>query len=204
MTTSTPRTDRHRTAGPSSPAGFTLVEILIAASLSTLVLAGVMSAFLFIGRTGFSASNYSEMEAQTRRALDRFAHDVRQASGIHWNHSQSITLSLPTATNATTRVTYAYDSSSIGPTARSLYRLPGDAGSSLPREVLVRQLAPDFSFQRFKLDQNGTTANAAANDLETKLVQMNLRLVRTGRTTVDSTQSAISARHVLRNKRVSN
>jgi hypothetical protein len=201
MTISTPPTESvpryHRRRA------FTLVEVMVAATLATLVLAGVMSAFLFIGRTSFSTGNYSEMEAQTRRALDRFAGDVRMATGIRWNSSQSLTLTLPTATNANTQVTYAYDPLSVGATARTFYRVIGDATSTLPREALVRGVATDFTFQRFKLEQNGVIANAAANDLETKLVQVSLRPVRPGVTTVASSQRTLSARYLLRNKRVS-
>jgi len=201
MTTSTPPTET--AAQTRRPHAFTLVEVMVAAALASLVLAGVMSAFLFIGRTSFTTGNYSEMEAQTRRALDRFAGDVRMATGIRWNSRQSLTLTLPTAGNATTQVTYAYDPLSVGVTARTFYRVSGDATSTLPREALVRGVATDFSFQRFKLEQNGVTANAAANDLETKLVQVSLRPVRTGVTTVAGSQHVLSARYLLRNKRVS-
>jgi hypothetical protein len=176
---------------------------MVSASLATLVLAGVMSAFLFIGRTSFSAGSYSEMEAETRRALDRFANDVRMATGIRWNSAQSITLILPTATNATTQVTYAYDPLSVGATARTFYRVPGDTASALPRQPLIRGVAPDFSFQRYKLEQSGVTSNTAANDLETKLIQVDLQPTRAGVTAGATTQRTISARYLLRNKRVS-
>ncbi len=176
---------------------------MVSASLATLVLAGVMSAFLFIGRTGFNAGNYSEMEAQTRRALDRFATDARRATAVQWHSSRQLTFTLPTAGTGTTRVTYAYDPRSVGATARSFYRYAGDAASAAPREVLVRGVDSDFAFQRFKLEQNGVTANAAANDLETKLIQVNLRPLRSGVTVVASSQPTLSARYLLRNKRVS-
>src|ERR1051325_3107593 len=69
-------------------AGFTLTEVIIAATLSTFMLAGILSAFLMIGRTGFLASSYSELEAETRRGLDIFGQDVRKATNLHWNTSQ--------------------------------------------------------------------------------------------------------------------
>lgn len=203
MTISTPRTDPRSRAPCSRRAAFTLVEVMVAASLGTMVLAGVMSAFLFIGRTGFNAGNYSEMEAQTRRALDRFATDARRATAVQWHSSRQLTFSLPTAGTGTTQVTYAYDAQSVGATARSFYRFAGDAASAAPREILVRGVETDFAFQRFKLEQNGVTANAAGNDLETKLIQVNLRPVRSGVTAVTARQATLSARYLLRNKRVS-
>jgi hypothetical protein len=41
------------------------------------------------------------------------------------------------------------------------------------------------------------------NDLETKQIQLTLRTVRTGVTTVNATNAVLSARVVLRNKQVS-
>jgi Tfp pilus assembly protein PilW len=177
---------------------------MVAASLATVVLAGVMSAFLFIGRTGFNAGGYSEMAAQTRQALDVFANDARMASGIQWNSSQSITLVVPGSGSTSTLVTYAYDRAATGPTAGCFYRLPGAADSTASRRILVRHVAPGFSFRRYKLEQNGVTDHTAANDLETKLIQLDLQATRTAVTTVAATQTALSARYLLRNKRVSN
>lgn len=177
---------------------------MISAALSTLVLTGVLSAFLMIGRTGFIASSYSELEDQTRRALETFGNDVRKATNITWNSSQSITLSLATATNANTVVTYAYDASTGSRTSGCFYRLVGNASSTLPRLVLVRNVASDFAFQRFKLEQSGQTDNTATSDLETKQIQITLRALRSRATTTVASQSALSARYILRNKRVAN
>lgn len=194
MITITPRTERRRTAG------FSLVEVMIATGISTLVLTGVLGAFVFIGRAGFSASGYSEMEAQLRRAMDTFASDARMASNITWQSAQQIVFSIPTAAGSK-NVTYAYDSASTGSTARSFYRIEGAAGQ--PR-VLVRNVAPDFNFARYKLEQNGVTDNTAANDLETKLIQVNLTVDQTAVGSTATTQASRSARYLLRNKRVTN
>ncbi len=200
MTISTPPTDARRRRAR----GFTLVEVMVAASLSTFVLAGVLSAFLLIGRSGFLASSYSELESQTRRALEIFGEDVRKSSDLSWNSSQSITLSVTTATSHTVPVTYAYDSDRTSPTYGSFYRVPGDAKSTAPRRVLIRNVAADFAFQRFKLEQGPGTDNTARSDLETKQIQVTLRASRAGTTTVAANQAALSARYILRNKRVSN
>jgi Tfp pilus assembly protein PilW len=179
--------------------GFTLVEVLIAATLSTFVLAGVLSAFLFISRTSFRASGYSEMEAEVRRGLDAFARDARNATDVRWLGAQSLTLTVNGRP-----VTYAYDSVPASSTFRSFYRLEGDAGSGQPRTILVRGVSSDFAFHRFKLTQPGVADNPAANDSETKLLQLTLRTARTSVATVGASQSAISARYMLRNKRVAN
>lgn len=200
MTISTPRTKPTRRA----QGGFTLTEVIVSATLATVVLAGVLSAFLMIGRTGFAAGNYSEMDAQTRRALEVFGQDARKAADVRWHDAQNLTLHVAAAGAATTPITYAYDNTAASPTYRSFFRVAGNPGSTEPRQVLVRNVAPDFAFARFKLEQPGVPDNTAATDLETKQVQVTLRTARTGATTVAATQSAVSARYILRNKRVSN
>lgn len=185
--------------GGRSGKAFTLVEVLIAATLSTFVLAGVLSAFLFLARTSFRSSGYSELEAEMRRGLDTFARDTRSATDVRWNGTQSITLTVNGRA-----VTYAYDGSAAGPTAGCFYRLEGDDASGRPRAVLVRGVTPDFAFQRYKLAQPGVGENTASNDRETKLLSLTLRAARTSVATAGASNSAISARYLLRNKRVAN
>lgn len=180
--------------------GFTLVEILIATSISSFVLAGVLSAFLMLGRSGYNAASYCIMEAEARRALESFSEEARLASNITWNSASSITLTVVTSTSATYQVTYAYDSSTSGSTAQSFYRVLGTASSTATRLVLVRNIS-DFAFRRYKV-VNGVDFTAS-NDLETKQIQITLRSIRTGVTAVSATNAVLSARVVLRNKVVS-
>ncbi len=193
MITSTPSADR------SAAGGFTLVEVLIAATLSAFVLAGVLSSFLFLARTGFRASAYSEMESEVRRGLETISRDIRNASDVRWNNSQSITLTVNGAP-----VTYAYDGNAASATYRGFYRMPGAAGSSQPRTVLMRNLDPDFTFRRYKVVQSGVDDNTANSDGETKQLQLILRASRTSIATTGAGNSIVSSRYVLRNKRVSN
>src|SRR5687768_5650766 len=93
MITTTPSRIRDRKIRRSS-AGFSLVEVLIAASLGSVVLAGVMATFLFLGRSGANIRNYSDMEAQARRGLELFAEDVRQASAIVWTSNTQVSLTV--------------------------------------------------------------------------------------------------------------
>ncbi len=178
--------------------GFTLVEMMVGVTISSVVLAGVMTAFLMMGRSGYNAANYSVMEAEARRALETFSSDARMANNITWNSSNSITLRVVTS-GSPQSVTYAYDTSTTGDTAKCFYRVIGTASSTATRLVLVRNVS-DFAFRRYKVI-NGVdyTAN---NDLETKQIQITLRSVRTGATTVAATNAVLSARVVLRNKEV--
>src|SRR4051812_22379838 len=108
MTISIPRI-KSRRQGPgarSGARGFTLVEVMVSATISVFILAGILSALVMVGRSGFLASSYSEMERETRRAMDVFGQDVRKASNIKWNSSQSVTLYVATSTNVTVATTY--------------------------------------------------------------------------------------------------
>src|SRR3954470_19477604 len=140
MIISTARRSRH-------DAGLTLVEVMIAGGIGSFVMTGVLSVVLMMGRSGVAAANYADMEAQSRRAVDEFAQDVRMSSDLTWNTSSSITLTVPdNYTTTGNKVTYGYDNSTTGPTAGSFYRLPGTATSLASRFVLARNVTV-LSFQ---------------------------------------------------------
>jgi hypothetical protein len=167
---------------------------MISAGLSTILLSGILSSFVLVGKNSYNAANYSIMEAESRRALGTFTAEARMAENITWTSATNVTLSVVSSTGNYT-VTYAYDGSTVGPTARSFYRQLGTA----PAFILIRNVT-DFAFRRYKV-VNGADF-AATNDLETKQLQIALRTVRTGVTTVDATNAVLSARVVLRNKHV--
>jgi prepilin-type N-terminal cleavage/methylation domain-containing protein len=183
--------------------GFTLIEVMIAAVVSSFILVAVLSAFLMISRTSFTSGNYSQIEAETRRALEIFGVDARLASDIHWNSSQSVTLTIPTDSEATTLVTYAYDGATEGPTAGCFYRLVEHDPANPPR-VLLRNVAPDFAFQRFRLEPPGGGSNEATDDAQTKQLRVTMRASVRQATTAAAAQTTLSAAYILRNKRVTN
>ncbi len=202
MTTSTSRTEpgtAARTVRRSRRLGFTLVELLLSTSLASVVMTGVLSSFVLMGKNSFNAANYSVMEAESRRALEIFTQEARMADNITWTSANSVTLSVVSSAGSYL-VTYVHNSGSTGATAKTFYRHLGAAGSGSPPQVLVRGVS-DFAFRRYKV-VNGADFTAS-NDLETKQLQIALRTVRSGTTTVNATNAVLSARVVLRNKRVS-
>jgi len=199
MIISTPRTRRTEAAPRVHRAAFTLPEVMISATLSVLVMSGVLSAFLFFGRTGLAVGQYQTMESELRKSLELFSEDVRMATDIRWTNSWNVTLSIPEADGRIQSVAYVFEPQSASALTGNLYRSPADG----PRELLVHDVSSDFSFQRYKLEQPGVIDNTAANDLETKQLQLNLRTLHLTTGGPASTQAAISARYVLRNKHVS-
>jgi len=191
MTTITRSPDRVRRVR-----GFTLVEVMISATLASFLLLAVLTAFLFLGRTGANMQNYTEMEVQARRAIETFAEDVRMAKDATWNSPTSLTLTVVTSSGATATYTYAYSS-----TTGKLTRQTATTTTTLVSGIT------SFSFTAYKINTapitltSDSTVLAAASTL-TKQVQISLRAIRSTRTVTDATNSVISARFILRNKNV--
>lgn len=211
MTTSTPPADTPAAPSPAaapSPrprhagaragrAAFTLTEVIIAASLSTFILAGVLSTFLLLGRTGLNASAYAEMNARLRSAIERFDRDVRLASDVRWQDEHRLTLIFPQLGGAPApEVTYAFEAAADSAAPGRFVRQA--EGSAV--EVLVRDVAPDFAFRRYRLPTESGAEAAATGDLDTKQLEVRLRALRPDARAPAASQLALSARCVLRNK----
>lgn len=183
-----------------SAAGFTLIELMVAALLGGIVLTGVLTTNLQLLRSGVRITHYAEMSAQVHRGLGQLEEDLKCASGITWNNASNITLTLPLVDGSTRQVTYAWTAAT-----QSFFLVPGADGSvTAGRVVLIRGIPalPDgtagLTFARY--DRNG---NAATTDAATKSVQVSLHLVRSAQTVVSATDTAVSAIFILRNKPVS-
>jgi prepilin-type N-terminal cleavage/methylation domain-containing protein len=99
------RISDRKTAGA---AGFTLVELLIATSILAFVLAGVLAAYLFVGRNLTRLINFQHQEVESRRTLRNFTQDLSAASQLTTTTTTSLVLSKPTASGTMT-VTYTYN-----------------------------------------------------------------------------------------------
>lgn len=196
MTTTTRWPNHSHHAGPPAPGpagsgGFTLVEVLISAFIGAWILAAVLSSFLFLGRSGANVQNYNDMEAQARKALEYFAEDTRQASGITWgSDNNSLTLTVNGAS-----VIYLYD-----PSSKIFYRRASSGTIALVTGITT------FAFSAYNIAGNSlplvTTANLTDANGTTKQLQISLEASRTNVTVVAATNTVLSARFVLRNKKV--
>lgn len=168
---------------------------MIGAALGSVVLAGVMSTFLMLARSGVSAVNYTTMDTQSRFALEEFAQDVRMASNVTWNSSSSITLTVPeNYTSTSNQVTYTWDNTVGSASYRCFYRVPGDSTATSPKTIYIRNITT-FSFARFDR-LNGTTSSNSS----TKRIQISMTVTSTAQTVVNTTDQLVSASFILRNK----
>lgn len=98
--------------------GFTLVELLIGASLSAAVLAAVLSSYIFLGRQLARLANQQTLETQARLAIGTFTQDVQNATGLvvisttpASPAANRVDLTVRDSTGTTNTITYYYNSS---------------------------------------------------------------------------------------------
>ncbi len=186
-TTPSPTPRPERPAARRRFRGFTLVEVLISAGLAGFILTAVLSTFLFLGRSGANIQNYNDMEAQARRALEVFAQDVRQASSITWGRTTQVDLIVDGLL-----VRYLYDSGT-----NTFFRRSSTGTTRLVTGITA------FEFKAFNITGNELSlADLTAAGRSTKQLQVSLSAARTSRTVATATNTVLSARFILRNKRV--
>lgn len=91
--------------------GFTLVEIMVALSLSLMVFAGIFSAYLFVGRNFTRIVNVQNQEAGSRRTLQRFTQDLSAAIQLTSATPTKVAFTRPEGAGTTT-VSYDYSAAS--------------------------------------------------------------------------------------------
>jgi prepilin-type N-terminal cleavage/methylation domain-containing protein len=177
--------------------GFTLVELMVAALLGGLVLTGVLATNLQLLRSGVRVTQYAEMSSQVRRGIEQLEGDLKSASAITWHGASDITLTIPTAAGGTRQVTYAWTAAT-----QAFFMVPGNNSAVTAGRVFLVSGIPTRAdgsagvlFARYDRDGNVVTT-----DLATKGVQVSLNVVRTANTTAASTDTAVSAIFILRNK----
>jgi prepilin-type N-terminal cleavage/methylation domain-containing protein len=115
---------------------FTLVELMVALSLGAIVCAGVLAAYLFVGRNLTRLVNFQSQEVESRRTLQYFTADASAAIAVTTGTATDFALSKPTSVG-TTSVMYAYSAA-----AGTLTRTDG-AGA---RVILTGLTSLTFSY----------------------------------------------------------
>ncbi len=179
-------------------AGFTLVEVLMATSLSAIVLAGTLTAFLMLLRSGIRMSNYSVMESQTRRAFEQLGVDARMANGYASTFTSgtitACTLTIPSQDLSTiSQFTYGFDS-----TNGIFFSVPGSDLTSTVGRVDLVQYVQTMSFNRY--DSAGTLIPATTtSDSGIKHIQISISVSRGTLGVAATTQVIRSSSFTIRN-----
>ena len=203
-----------------SQRGFTLVELLNGATISGFSMAGVISTFLLLGRTGANIRNYTEVEAKARVAVELFGRDVRSAYAMTSNSTSSVTLRIPDTTSVRDgtagaddySVTYTFDAANklltrTGPPANEpngtpstttlvtgVCQIPGTSFLSYYKYVNNPTANPGYGYT------NGIGTNTAASVREVKQIEVSFLLARKNATVATASNKVLSARFILRNK----
>lgn len=187
------------TRRPVPPAGFTLVEVLISSALAAVLMAAVLSSFVFLGRSLTRLANRQTLEAKGRQALTYLRADFALAQAVKSGTtptSSSVTLTLPAG-----EITYTYDS-----TAQRLRRQanfgPNPDLSLLQNDTCV---CTAFAFSYYTTT-NGTPTSQVTAGVEVpysiKQIQVNFTLQTPGTASpaTQSTYDVVSSRFLIRNK----
>jgi prepilin-type N-terminal cleavage/methylation domain-containing protein len=181
--------------------GFTLVEVLIATALGSLVLATVASLSVYGARSSMAIANYTDLDSKSRYALDVIGREIRQATAVT-GFQTNATGSYLTLTNAQegAAVTLTYD-----PVARTLVMAKTGA---TPLTALTQ--CDNWSFSLYQRTPYGFPTNlvfypatntAGALDLSIcKVINMNWKCSRQILQQKINTESVQTAQIVLRNK----
>ena len=175
----------------SSRKAFTLLELLVAIGVGSILLVAVMSLAFFSARSFAALTNYVDLDNHSRNALDVMTREIRQADALVGYSSTRLDFRHTPASGVPYTVSYVYS-----PEARTLSRLEGGQSRILLREC---------DFLRFNTYQRnhivGTWDQFPASDLDTcKLVQLAWICSRTIIGARVNTESVQSAKVVIRKK----
>ena len=179
------------TAGARSKRGFTLMEVLITAGLSTIVLAAMVSVTFFAARSFKAIGNYRDLNQASRFTLDTMGRDVRNAAGLTRYTTNSITL-----TNSDfTGFSYQWD-----PTTQALMRYYTNADGTVAINIMLTNCdVLTFNIYQRNPTNNLTFISAVASPNQTKLINVDWKCSRTIQGAKANTESVQTAQIVIRN-----
>lgn len=172
---------------------------MIASTLSVVVMGGILSTSLMITRSGYRVEQYTDMENESRKSLEQFGQDVRMAQTVTWIDANNLTLVLPTSATGTgtLSISYTYD-----PVARTFSRAIGGQTAVLLTGI------DECTLMGYKINGDPThtsstpTISWATISNSTKQLQLSVSSRRTQTANIQTAQKVISARFIMRNKRV--
>ncbi len=166
--------------------GFTLPEMMIATTISVLLLAGICSFTMFNGRSLVTLFNYVDLDQANQRTLDRMTKDFRGVLSLASISATSLTLT----DNDGKAITYTYDSAN-----KSLTRTKNGVSVKLLKDLETLS----FAMEQRNLVGGSFTAVSTTNVADCKIINVNWTSSRTVLGTKSAMQSPQVARIVIRN-----
>lgn len=195
----------------NSRSGFSLVEVLVALTISTFILASSYATLISLAKGSESMINYTEMNAQARYALEIFGRDARMADDVHTFTDSTFVLKRKIWDREDDRYETRFVAYFFEPTAETFTRVVYDtmikAGKEVPdwdrplEEKILVFWMKDLDFDYFPLVDTGTN-DQAKTPLEVKHVRLKAK-IQTNVLNLINTDDIISARFMMRNKNVS-
>ena len=186
---------------PQLVRGFTLVELMVALGLGSLVLATVASLSVYGARSSIAIANYADLDEKSRYALDLISREFRQGTAVvgYQTNSTGKSLTLTNATQAAS-MTLAYDSNARTLVLTKTGQAPFTALTECDRwDFSLCQRTPyGYPTNLFFFP---ATNSAGALDLSVcKLINMTWKCSRTILAQKVNTESVQTAQIVMRNK----
>lgn len=185
--------------------GFSLVEVMVAMTISTFILASAYATILSLAKGSESMINFAEMNTQTRNALELFGRDMRMARNVlqdDWNAHSVVIEKLP-ASNVPEFIRYVFipaNGDEDGHLRRQIWsQYPGDPDIHLTNDRVILYDVDELNLNYYRYQQS----QVALNPLETKHIQLEAKLERQV-LNLTNTNYIISARFMMRNKDVTN
>jgi prepilin-type N-terminal cleavage/methylation domain-containing protein len=167
--------------------GFSLVELMVAVGVGSLVLLGLSSFFLHSAKSLLAMTNYAELSRGNRYAIDLMTRELRQAKRLTSYQTNSVTLEDPNGA----AFTYTYS--------------PGKRTLSRTRDGATSVLLRDCDYLLFTIGQRNPVGGAydvypVATPGTAKVINVSWKCNRKAYGNVLNTENVQTARIVIRNQ----
>jgi type II secretory pathway pseudopilin PulG len=174
---------------PKSINAFTLVEVLISMSITIMMVATLLTAFLFFSKLSINITNYAQMESEKSLFLQYFGQDSRNAQSINWINTSEFIL-----TSNALQTTYTYN-----PQDKTLIRaVSGEKDRQLLTNILNLTFVPYNN--KGRPIPMGITTDFTDISHQTKMIQATGAIKILNPTATNTSTQFTSSRHMLRNK----
>ena len=164
----------------------TLIEVMIATSIGTLILAAAGSLMIYNARSLAALSNYADLDRYSRGAVDKLSQDIRQATDLISFTTTELQFN---SSRGRSNITYTYS-----PSSRELVRRQGNN-----REVLLKECdSLTFTVYGRNNGSNSWDQFVVTNAANAKLIKLDWTCSRTILGQAVNTESVQTAKIVMR------